>query len=286
MANNIATAVEYLADPENLNGVFKLASLTADLEATRFSWDGGEAIKLPKNAFGNLGNYNRASGHPAIDVNRSWDTYTLSQDKGGKITLDAMDLDESIVEGGVVAVANDFVRQIVTPNVDTYRFGRLLALAGTKVYHTNNAQKDNFIDINTARAKVDAAFVSLAEAEATGPKILFIKPEAKSILEQTFNGQLPLGTWNKIADTRVEVYKDARVIEVPSARLGADVNFMLVAVDAVMATVKHRPAKLWQPGQVPGFDGGQIDYRIYHDLFVHKEKEDGVYVSLAAVETE
>lgn len=286
MASNVALAVKYLADPENLNGVFKLASLTADLEATRFKWDGGNTIKLPSNTFGNLGAYNRATGHPAIDINRQWDTYPLTQDKGGKIPLDAMDLDESLVEGGAVAVANDFVRQIVVPDIDTYRFAQLVNKAGTIIYHTNNAQQDNFITVNNARAKIDAGFVKLAEKEATGPKVLYITPEAKSYLEQTFNGQLPLGTWNHIADTRVEVYKDAKVVETPSARLGADVNFILVAIDAIMAVVKHNPARLWQPGEIPGFDGGQIDYRVYHDIFVHKKKEDGVYVSKAAVESE
>lgn len=280
MANNIVLATKYLADPENLNGVFKLASLTADLEAARFSWDGGNSIKLPKNAFGSLGNYNRASGHPATDVNRQWSTYTLSQDKGNKIPVDAMDLDESLIEGGVVALANDFIRQVVVPDVDTYRFGRLKALAGTKKYHTNNST-DNTIDINTAREKIDAAFVELNDNEATGAKILYINPTAKSILERTFGGYIPLGTWNGVADNRVEVYKDAKVIEVPSGRLGANVNFILVALEATMGTVKHTAAKLWQPGEIPGYDGGQIDYRVYHDLFVHDTKTKGVYVSIA-----
>lgn len=281
MATNIALAVKYLADPENLNGVFKLASLTADLEATKFKWDGGKSILLPTNTFSALGNYNRASGHPAGEINRQWDTYTLSQDKGNKIALDAMDLDESIIEGGVAAIANDFVRQVVTPSIDTYRLSVLAAGAGTKKYHTANTT-DNLIDVNNARSKIDAAFVVLAEKEATGAKVLYVTPEVKSVLERTFFGQLPLGTWNHIADTRVEIYKDAKVVEVPSGRLGRNVNFILVALEAVMGVVKHRPTKLWQPGEIPGFDGGQLDYRVYHDLFIHTAKAFGVYVSIAA----
>lgn len=286
MANNIALAVKYLGDPENLNGVFKAASLTADLEATKFKWDGANAIKLPKNAFGNLGTYNRASGHPSADVNRQWDTYTLSQDKGNKIEIDAMDLDESLVEGGVAALGNDYIRQVVVPGVDTYRLGKLATSAGTKKYHTNNAQKDNFIDVNTARAKIDEAFVALTNAEAMGARILYINPEAKAALEQTFNGQIPLGTWNHIADTRVEVYKGAKVVEVPQARLGKDVNFILVALGAVTAVVKHRPFRVWLPGEIPGKDAGQIDARVYHDLFVYVERVDGVYASFADVATD
>lgn len=281
MANNIQKAVLYLADPENLNGVYKDAALTSDLETSKVKWIGGDTVKLPFNIFGSLGNYNRASGHPALDVNRQWSTYVLSQDKGNKITVDREDLDESLVGGGIVELANDFIRQVAVPDIDTYRFGKLAANAGTKKYHTS-ATTDNIITANNARTKIDEARAELDNEEAGKDRILFITPAARMALEQTFTGGvLPTGVWGGDLQTQVAVYNECKVISVPSGRLGANVNFILVDKAAVLGIVKHTAAKAWLPGEVPGIDAGQVDYRVYHDFFVIPQKTKGVYVSLA-----
>ena len=48
---------------------------------------------------------------------------------------------------------------------------------------------------------------------------------------------------------------------------------MLVNPQAVMAVVKHNPASFFAQGSIPGFDGSEVDYRLYHDLFVIAQKK-------------
>lgn len=82
MANSIALVTTYLADPANMNAVYKASALSRDLEAQEVKFVDGNVVKLPKYSFGGaLGDYNRATGHVANDITKAWDTYTLSQDK-------------------------------------------------------------------------------------------------------------------------------------------------------------------------------------------------------------
>lgn len=284
MANVIALAQAYLADPSNLNEVYKAASKTADLEANTFQWLGGNVVKMPLDTFdaAGLGTYNRATGFVALDVDRTWDTYTLSQDKGNKVLVDRLDMDESLMENGIISVANKYIRKVVVPAIDTYRFSKLVAGAGTTKLHTS-ATTDNTITSSNVIAKLDEAFQTQAENEVEGEQILYMTPAVKFALEQALDKKVVLGMWGGDATAKVEIYRDAKIVEVPASRLGTDINFILVTRNAVASIVRHQNAVFWAPGQVPGLDAGQIDYRVYYDLFVIANKTKGVYVSKAAL---
>ena len=284
MANVIALAQAYLADPSNLNEVYKAASKTADLEASTFQWLGGNVVKMPLDTFDSagLGTYNRATGFVALDVDRTWDTYTLSQDKGNKVLVDRLDMDESLMENGIISVANKYIRKVVVPAIDTYRFSKLVSGAGTTKLHTA-ATTDNTITSSNVIAKLDEAFQTQAENEVEGEQILYMTPAVKFALEQALDKKVVLGMWGGDATAKVEIYRDAKIVEVPASRLGTDINFILVTRNAVASIVRHQNAVFWAPGQVPGLDAGQIDYRVYYDLFVIANKTKGVYVSKAAL---
>lgn len=284
MANVIALAQAYLADPSNLNEVYKAASKTADLEAQTFQWLGGNVVKMPLDTFdaAGLGTYDRATGFVALDVDRTWDTYTLSQDKGNKVLVDRLDMDESLMENGIISVANKYIRKVVVPAIDTYRFSKLVSGAGTTKLHTA-ATTDNTITSSNVIAKLDEAFQTLAENEVEGELILYMTPAVKFSLEQALDKKVVLGMWGGDATAKVEIYRDAKIVEVPASRLGTNINFILIARNAVASIVRHQNAVFWAPGQVPGLDAGQIDYRVYYDLFVIANKTKGVYVSKAAL---
>jgi len=284
MANVIALAQAYLADPNNLNEVYKAASKTADLEATTFQWLGGDTVKMPLDTFdaAGLGTYNRSTGFVALDVDRTWDTYQLSQDKGNKVLVDRLDMDESLMENGIISVANKYVRKVVVPAVDTYRFSKLVAGAGTTKLHTASTT-DNTITSSNVIAKLDEAFQTQAENEVEGDKILYVTPAVKFALEQALDKKVVYGMWGGDATVKVEIYRDAKIVEVPASRLGTNINFILVTRNSIASIVRHQNAVFWAPGQVPGLDAGQIDYRVRYDLFVIANRAKGIYVSKAAL---
>jgi hypothetical protein len=271
MANSIAKVTQYLADPANLNAVYKASALTQDLEANEVKFIGANIVKLPKFSFGGaLGTYNRATGHVANDITKAWDTYTLSQDKGNKILLDKMDDEESGAEG-IIKAFNEYLRQVVVPAVDTYRFSTLVSNAGTTVEETSTAA--NIID------QLEAGFKSFEENEVpVEGSIIYMTPATKSFLQLSsdLSRYVSYGTFNGQIDNRVMYFNGAKIVTVPSSRLGTDIQFILVQPKSVLSCVKHNPSKFW--AEIPGLDASQIDFRLYYDLFVIANKNKGVYV--------
>ena len=272
MANSYTKAVTYLADPANINAVYKAAALTGVLDANQIKILDANVVKLPKYSFGGaLGDYNRATGHVANDITKAWDTYTLSQDKGNKLILDAMDDEETLGEG-IIKAFNEYIRQVVVPAVDTYKLSVLATKAGTTKALTITAA--NAVD------ELETMFQTFEENEVpTDNIVIFMKPSVKTLLQTStdMSRYISYGMFDGKVDNRVMYYNGALIIPTPSARLGSGIEFMGVHPSAVASCVKHNPANFFAAGTVPGIDASEIDYRLYYDLFAIANKTKGIY---------
>lgn len=273
MANSIALAINYLKDQVALNEVAKQVLLTTDLEAPKVRWIAADTVKLPKVAFGGaLGTYSRATGLTANDITLTWETYQLTQDKGNKLILDRMDDEEGLGEG-IATFVNQYIRTLVVPAIDTYRFGKLKSGAGTRALSQTVAAAD-IVD------KFLAGLEVLATNEfATEGNIIYITPALDTLLQTStdLSKYIQVGAFGQNAELRVRMFNGNKIVVVPASRLGSGINFMIVNPTSVMGVVKHNPAEFWE--RVPGFDGYQVDYRLYHDFFVIENRKMGVYVS-------
>lgn len=274
MANSFALAQNYLADPSNLNAVYKAASLTVDLEAPKVEFAGANVVKLPKISFGaGLGDYSRATGFVALDSVLAWDTYTLAKDQGNKLPIDVMDLEESKQSEGIIKFVNEYVRQVVVPAIDTYRFGKLVAGAGTTKALTLTA--DNIVD------ELLTADATLTENEVpTEGRIIYMSAAKLQLLQSSsdISKYISYGTYTGNIDNRVVTFNGARVVIVPQGRLGTNTQFLMVHPSAVMGVVKHNPSYIVPRGQHTDGDFDVAMYRIYHDMFVVANKTKGVYL--------
>lgn len=84
----------------------------------------------------------------------------------------------------------------------------------------------------------------------------------------------------------IEVWDDARfktqfdfTTSFEKASGGKDINFLIIAKPSVIAKAKFNSIYLFAPGKHTEGDGYLYQKRLYHDLFVLKSKQDGVYVS-------
>lgn len=274
MANSFALAQNYLNDPANLNAVYKEASKTMDLEAPRVEFAGANVVKLPKISFGaGLGDYSRANGYTALDSVLAWDTYTLSQDKGNKLPIDVMDLEESKQSEGIIKFINEYVRQVVVPAVDTYRFSKLVAGTGTTKALTLTA--DNIVD------ELLTADATLTENEVPADgRIIYMAAAKLQLLQSSsdISKYISYGTYTGNIDNRVVSFNGARITIVPQARLGANTQFLMVHPSAVMSVIKHNPSYIVPRGQHTDGDFDVALYRMYHDCFVVANKTKGVYL--------
>jgi len=110
-ANTIALAERYLP---LLDEVYKYSSRSAVLDNPNVQFIGGNAVKVFKTSMDGLGNYSRNNGYVNGNVNGTWETMTLRQDRGRSFQIDRMDNEESL-DMAFGTLAGEFIRTKVVP---------------------------------------------------------------------------------------------------------------------------------------------------------------------------
>lgn len=292
MANTIALAQKYLP---LLDEVYKASSRTAVLDATKIDIVNGNTIKVFKTSMDGLGNYNRNTGFTNGDVTGTWETMTLSKDRGRSFIVDRMDNEETI---GMAfgTLAGEFIRTKVAPEIDAYTFAKI---AGTSGILSANA--DITVGTTDVSSLIDTAEMQMNEEEVPGEgRILFISETAYAGLR----AKIVRSVQNDVTgiNKEVETYDGMQIVRVPQSRFytaitlydgttssqtaggfvgttgGYKINFMIVHPSAVTKVVKHVLPRIFTPEQYQNADAWKFDYRIYHDTFVYDNKVKGIYM--------
>ena len=296
-ANTIALAQRYLP---LLDEVYKYSSRSAILDNQNVQFVGGNAVKVYKTSMDGLADYSRNGGYVNGAVNGSWETMTLSQDRGRSFQIDRMDNEETL-DLAFGTLAGEFVRTKVVPEIDAYTFA---ALAGASGIQSANA--DITVGTTDVPGLIDAATKAMNEEEVPEEgRILFVSETAYEglkvkIARFTENGERNI--YNG-----VEAYNGMRVIRVPQTRFytaitqydgttagqtaggyigtpstGYNINFLMVHPSAVLKVMKHVLPRIFTPAQNLLADAYKFDYRAYWDAFVYENKAKGVYLHRAA----
>lgn len=298
MANSFALAQTYLA---LLDEVYKVSARTSILDSTKVDIVNGNTIKVFKTSMDGLGDYSRNDGYTKGDVNGTWETLTLTKDRGRAFMVDRMDNEETI---GMAfgTLAGEFLRTKVAPEIDAYTFAKL---AGTSGISTATAA-DVAIGTTDVPSLIDEGERTMNENEVPiEGRILFISESAYAglrakIVRTVLNGENGI---NK----EVETYDGMRIIRVPQSRFytaitlldgktssqaaggyigtkstGYKINFMIVHPSAVTKVVKHALPRIFSPDVNQDADAWKFDYRVYHDTFVYENKVNGIYLHRGA----
>jgi hypothetical protein len=102
-------------------------------------YSGGKEIKLPIISTQGLADYDRDTGYSTGAVTFTYETYKMSQDRGRRFRLDAVDVDETAFALSAANVAGEFQRTRVIPEIDAYRYSKLADEAGIKTDYTPDA---------------------------------------------------------------------------------------------------------------------------------------------------
>lgn len=289
MANNIEMAKQYTS---LLSEAFGEQSLTEALNGGRMRaiLEGAAAneVKIPVISTDGLGDYDRSTGYPSGAVSLEFKTVSLTQDRGRQFTIDWVDNLESL--GLPMAqLLGDFQRMRVVPEVDAYRFSKIAL--GSKP--ANRAYAALTTSANVEKA-INEAGVVLDNSEVPREgRFLFVTPAVLNLLK----AQISRFVQNDETSIKREVlrYDGMEVVSVPISRFysgitvgsngytnaGSALNFMVVYRDSVIPVVKHQTLRIFEPSVNQDADAYKVDYRLYHDLFVMPNKEDGIYVHSA-----
>jgi hypothetical protein len=285
MANSITKFKKYI---DKLDEVYKMASLTADLESdATLVKDGSNTneIVIPKMTMDGLADYSRNTGYVTGSVTLTYETVTFNYDRGRKFNIDAMDNEET---AGVAfgKLASEFVRTKTTPEQDAFRFAKY---AQTSSIGTAEAE---ITDASALMTAIITAETAMDEAEVLPEnRFLYITPTKKNLI-------LALDTTKS-----KEVLEDfAKVVAVPQSRFytkikllsggngeeaghytkasdGKDINFMIIQKDAVMQYTKHKVSKIITPEiNQTDLDGYIFFFRAYGLTDVYENRVKGIYV--------
>ncbi len=298
MANSISLAQKYLP---LLDEVYKQSSRTSILDSTQVTFVGANTVKVYKTSMDGLGNYARNTGFTKGDVTGTWETLTLTKDRGRSFMVDTMDNEETM-DMAFGTLAGEFIRTKVAPEIDAYRFA---TLAGKTGILTGTAA-DITVGTTDVPNLIDTAEKDMNEAEVPYEgRILFIS-------ETAYAGLRAKVTRTVMNDERginheIEVYDGMRIIRVPQSRFytaitlydgstsgqtaggyvgtattGYPINFMIVHPSAVTAVTKHVAPRIFAPDVNQTADAWKFDYRVYHDIFAYDNKVKGIYLHKGA----
>lgn len=296
--NSVALASKYVPI---LDAEYKASARFSVLDTANsdVKFVGANTVLLPKISMDGLGDYDRNDGFVNGAVTLTWESKTLTQDRGRDFVVDVMDNEETM---GVAfgKLAGEFIRTKVTPEVDAYTAAKLFTgtPAGNKIQATISTGA-------AAVAAIDAATVALDNLEVPYEgRVLFVGPDLYGYLKAGITRMVMNRDDN--VNYNVDMYNDMRVITVPQTRFytaittydgttagqeaggyvkasGAkDINFMIVHPSAVRKIAKHVAPRVFPAGVWQKSDGAAFQYRIYHDVFVLDNKANGLYAHYAA----
>lgn len=287
MPNNIVLAKGYI---DLLDEVYKNASVTADLTSDPSLIRQGANVNeliYPQIIVSGLGDYDRNSGYTNGSVNVQWKSAVFNYDRGTKISVDAMDNQETFdIAFGAVGAA--LQREKVAPEADAFTFA---TLAGTE-------------GISIGDAVTFASAVEFLEGllEAKNTMDEDEVPEEGRILYATptlLNGVMALDTTKsrevlnsfavrkKVPQSRFYTAIDLldgksdgeELGHFKKADAGKDINFMIVHKPAVLKWDKHTVSSIIHPDNNPDSDAFISKYRKYGIVDVYKNKTAGIYLS-------
>ena len=129
-----------------------------EANAGQVRYSGGAEVKIPKIALQGLGAYDRDNGYQQGAINLSYETRTMTQDRGRKFQLDPMDVDETNFVATASTVMGEFQRMWVVPEIDAYRLSKLITTAitkGTMVEYGYTPEKTTMLEkVKTGISKI------------------------------------------------------------------------------------------------------------------------------------
>ena len=272
MAINLAEKYSGLVD-EKFTSVSK-ASLVTNKD---YNFVGAHTIQIYSVGTAPMNDYGRntagTSRYGTVnDLSTTLQEVTMEKDRSFTFAVDKMDEDETLGALNAGSALARQLREVITPEVDTYTYAKISASAGKTVNEqtitaTNAYQSliagSEFLDESEVPAEGRVAVVT--------PKFMtFLKSDPQAVLE-TEVGQ----------DMRVKgviANMDGLTIQkVPSKYLPTGTNFIIVHPVATTLAIKLAEYKIHNNPQ--GVSGALVEGRIYYTAFVRNNKKNAIYVS-------
>lgn len=239
-----------------------------------------------------------ADGYRVGNTKATWEIFKLAYDRGKQFQIDKMDNEET-AGLTMAALETEFLRTKVVPEVDSVRFSKIAGYCYKSLGNYVEADPTGNDDATGVIHLFNDAVQWLGNHEVpTDDLIIFVSEEVMTLIRNTkelnkFITQRDFRSERGV-DFTLPAYNGMPIIVVPSSRFYTKVNlydggygpgtgskainFMIVHRKVAVPVVKLETLKVFGPEVVQNFDGYKMNFRIYHDIFIPKNKVVGAYV--------
>lgn len=276
-----------------------------ETNAGQVKYTGGNEVKIPMISTSGLGDYDRDEGFKRGAVTLSYQTMTMTQDRGRTFHLDAMDVDETNFIAAAGNVMGEFQRTQVIPEIDAYRYSKIAALAEDKGRAEAQAvTEENVLSLLLADiAKIRDEIGDTAELVITMSGLVTpLLDKSKEIQKKLDVSDFKKGE----VSTKVKNLDGCPILPVPSARMktaytfydgetagqegggfkpaeGAKaINWIITPRNVPIAVSKTDVTRIFDPMTNQLAHAWKIDYRKYHELWIPEKKFSALWVSKEA----
>lgn len=286
-----------------------LASATSafmEANAGQVKYDGGDTVHIPEISMQGLAKYDRDEGFNQGSVTLKFNPYKMTQDRGRTFQLDSMDVNETNFVATAGTVMGEFQRTQVIPEIDSYRYSKIAALATAE----NKVTTGFTPAVATILEKLEAEITDIQDVVGEDEDLIVVmSTKLRTILNNAdkFNRYLNVAEFkNGSINTTVKSFNDIPILGVPSARMktayvfndgktanqqaggfkadtGAkDINWIIMPQRAPIAVSKTDKVRVFTPDVNQKADAWKIDYRKYHDLWIPKNRFAAIRVNTGA----
>lgn len=286
-----------------------LASATSafmEANAGQVKYDGGDTVYIPEISMQGLAKYDRDEGFNQGSVTLKFNPYKMTQDRGRTFQLDSMDVNETNFVATAGTVMGEFQRTQVIPEIDSYRYSKIAALATAE----NKVTTGFTPAVATILEKLEAEITDIQDVVGEDEGLIIVmSTKLRTILNNAdkFNRYLNVAEFkNGSVNTTVKSFNDIPILGVPSARMktayvfndgktanqqaggfkadtGAkDINWIIMPQRAPIAVSKTDKVRVFTPDINQKADAWKIDYRKYHDLWIPKNRFAAIRVNTGA----
>lgn len=256
---------------------FKETSKSDSVINKEFDFVGAQTVTVQTVSTSTMNDYKRTGTNrygSIEDLSVSSQEMTMEKDRSFTFAIDKMDNDETkrALEAGKSLARQ--LREVVVPEIDTYRFAKITENAGTT--ETGALTKSN---VYTAITEGTQA-LDEAEVPVEG-RILIVSPATYKLMKQCSDIEMDTETGIEMRKRGIVAEIDGMfVLKVPASRLQENTNFIITHPIATCSPVKLAEYKIHT--DAPGISGELVEGRVYYDAFVLENKKKAIYVHKTA----
>ncbi|MEY8355251.1 hypothetical protein AALB39_18105 [Lachnospiraceae bacterium 54-53] len=268
-------------------------------------YNSGSEVKIPKLDMDGLGNYDRQDGFVDGDVDLTWQTKSLTQDRGRRFTFDENEVNDTNFVLTASTVMGEFQNKKVVPEIDAYRYSSIAAGAITRdhaaggyipaeatilsqLYYDIAAVQDVVGDdtplVITMSIPVAAMF-DLNDKLSRSVSVTEFEQGELKLKVKALNGQHPI---IRVGSGRMKtsyLFRDGATAGqtmggFAPAEDAKDVNWIICPRRAPIAVSRTDKMRIFDPETYQGKRAWAMDYRKFHDLWMLDQSWDSVKVNI------